>query len=1053
MFLFYCSDAYTECDIQHQEKEILNYLNENLHLIKSGANSKNNPIHFNESELSLNSTFSVVTKIKTKEFDESDVFSTPSCVSPEETNLHKTLSSSPSTELTREYYALVPIEGNILEKELIEQDALSNAFKSFIKSQGDVNGTQTKQCVKPTSLLLTSHLSKINKHSTNCDIEKEIECNTISNVSNKTKINNNTTSQVRKPNQFAEVERHYSNSSIEKTQEAAYSPDSLITDEPSSSSDYLSAYTVSPGAASSGCFSQLNMSENTTKMDNIIHTSDSGLENTGLMESINSHKDVTLTDLSLTESTLHDILSDETNNSFDASSSSELKQLQKLKICSQQVSHAGTTASQTDLNERKFNNPMSITDTCGTSSKEEKQRQNEEIVILESSSLSSETGSWESVFPPKAPVNDICQKFINHERQNSSRTELKSNCSSSTNIHQTPINPIGELCPSLVQKSPFKSSSCFIDAASLADEGETFISVNTDSNEVGISCSSVRKTLKDDSPNDCSEDNENEDSLEQVDNDVDSIQKDDSPVIFEMTPITEDSLNTNAYENAPGMPDLHSTSLENASVNLNKPDFVGENEKATTTKLIFQTSTPNNSIISVDPQDFPHLNESGIDIKPPKRENERIRKPYIEPIEKVNEDYHKFRKHSNESPIISGGASIEDHLPNVGSYSGSPMSKRKIENIPIVSGAYIPDKEIMDKQAKPVTNAHAWVVDMSQSNEDNNQVKPNANANSKPVMKPCFPIKDTLKSTSNSETSKSRSSVDSDSSEKSTHKFYIDLSTLPDATPPDQNLDEDNNEKKNIFSMFIDLGDNSTVVKEMPARLSSSLTKKSIKMENKTTNKSARNIKNPANKIAIDTSNIEIQNTFEKLESLCNDPNISILDIIKKPDHTSVDLNCKPDEQVEGNSFQNLQIQAAKTIIEEESVQINTGDLFVKLSDLDKPVLKTDKDVIPVIEKLSIRMTRSIPENNWPETSHASNSRSVDIISSFHSENALSLNRLFPHLKNDFSKSMPGSLSSRTRSPFRLGVSSSPGDIDEQPSDASEISSVQSSMCRSVVGE
>ncbi|XP_005177009.1 serine-rich adhesin for platelets [Musca domestica] len=38
-------------------------------------------------------------------------------------------------------------------------------------------------------------------------------------------------------------------------------------------------------------------------------------------------------------------------------------------------------------------------------SKEEKQRQNEEIVILETSSISSETGSWESVFPATNPPN------------------------------------------------------------------------------------------------------------------------------------------------------------------------------------------------------------------------------------------------------------------------------------------------------------------------------------------------------------------------------------------------------------------------------------------------------------------------------------------------------------------------------------------------------------------------------------------------------------------------------------------------------------------------
>ncbi|XP_073836919.1 uncharacterized protein [Musca autumnalis] len=40
--------------------------------------------------------------------------------------------------------------------------------------------------------------------------------------------------------------------------------------------------------------------------------------------------------------------------------------------------------------------------TAPPASKEEKQRQNEEIVILETSSISSETGSWESVFPPNA---------------------------------------------------------------------------------------------------------------------------------------------------------------------------------------------------------------------------------------------------------------------------------------------------------------------------------------------------------------------------------------------------------------------------------------------------------------------------------------------------------------------------------------------------------------------------------------------------------------------------------------------------------------------------
>lgn len=95
-------------------------------------------------------------------------------------------------------------------------------------------------------------------------------------------------------------------------------------------------------------------------------------------------------------------------------------------------------------------------------------------------------------------------------------------------------------------------------------------------------------------------------------------------------------------------------------------------------------------------------------------------------------------------------------------------------------------------------------------------------------------------------------------------------------------------------------------------------------------------------------------------------------------------------------------------------------------------------------------MTRSIPD--WGEQAFLTNSRSIEVITSFHSENALSLNRLFPHLKNEFSRSMPGSLSSRTRSPLRLGTSSTLGDGDEQGSDMSELSSMQSSNCRSGFG-
>lgn len=93
-----------------------------------------------------------------------------------------------------------------------------------------------------------------------------------------------------------------------------------------------------------------------------------------------------------------------------------------------------------------------------TSTKEEKQRQNEEIVIMETSSISSETGSWESIFPNRNVVNemkDCCRSFLNNER---------SNCAQC----------IGDPLSSKVSSHPSTSSvtACFIDASTLLDESE-----------------------------------------------------------------------------------------------------------------------------------------------------------------------------------------------------------------------------------------------------------------------------------------------------------------------------------------------------------------------------------------------------------------------------------------------------------------------------------------------------------------------------------------------------------------------------------------------------
>lgn len=1013
-FIFFFSDAYTECDIKNQEKQILVFLKNKLD--KASASIEPN---------------------KTENTDEIDIFLTPNCRSAYTESKYQQISClSPSTELTKEYYALVHIEGNLLEQELIEQDALSNAFHTLIKSQ-DRELQKVTQRTKPTSLsLISSHSPKTLKHSNNCDIYKELP-NENNLKKNEKKLNHSKNNQS--SNKSFEVFENNLNKTITNEVladkiilDSTYSPDSLVTDDPSSSSDYLSAaYTCSPALGSSGCFPQLNVGENSSKMENIFTSSDSGLENTGMLESITSHKDVTLTDVSLTESALQDLNTEE--------SEADCNQAQRMRFYTGSSSLNGLLGAE-DSNRQKNKYTGKQNDlTCCKSSKEEKQRQNEEIVILESSSVSSETGSWESVFPPKITDKEICDKFIHHERQyvnlNVTKKE-KPDCSNYKKFEK------------LLNKhaTPF-----FIDAASLADEeqaashSQTVNDIETDKLKYDIiptpskpmPCSTVNKL--DISPGDWSESNDNEDSLEQGDNkNTDSMQKDLSPTIFEMTPITEDSLSGNIPDNKGSM----ETNFFSSS----------ENEKAVSlaSSTVYMGTTPHNSIMSLKTSSLRQYESE-------ESENDTI-------ISK--ESYSSFRsgRYNESSPIVSGGTSIEDvHTPKL--QNSSPLIRRKIDNMPIVTGTSLPDEDCksLSKTPKPVY-VSAWVVDMSNSKNTVQSENSTSNINCrKPGDRNCETLKYETR-TSSSDNCKSRCSVDSDCSEKSGQKFYIDLSTLPDPLPPENPTSNVNsNEKKNIFSMYIDLGENTTL-KEMPSRLSTSLGNKKPVVESKGSSKSkfSKSISNEMDPSFCSKSQ-DVCMSFERYESLCNDPNISISEIISIP-KLPVGAKSNESHEAESKKIEKTSLRRingdksfmlnTENVIHEETInkQDQSVDLFVKLSDLDKPTVKSD-----IFEKESFdsRMTRSIPDNNWPERNvQTESSRSSEVISSFHSENALSLHRLFPHLKNEFSKSMPISLiSGRTRSPLRPGASSSFGEIDEHVSDVSEMSSVQSSMCRSVIGK
>ncbi|KPJ06319.1 BTB/POZ domain-containing protein 8 [Papilio machaon] len=824
------SDVYTECNIKHQEAEILQYLKDNLLFEKKDA------YYLSKDDLP----------------DENEIFSTPKCLSPFAEQELKGNPLSPNTELTKEYYALVPIDRHTFDQEIGEQDALSNAFQSMINAQAkETIQQQLSPRNKPTSLALTSsHTTKSIQHSNSCDT---FVCNRFEDVyyqnENVVKQALGETFSQKKCSIIPTHElvdnlnnhlKTLSNGEtvVEKTIEPSYTPDSLITDEPSSSSDYLSAtYTCPQGIYSSICQPLNNIGDSFTKMDSTFTPSDSGVEN-GLLESQSSHRDITLTDLSLTESAIHDSSSDDLKQIFSCANPTDDNHVSKYKYATAQSDKASLSSTSTETSSglvypRQSEERPKLRAMDLQSSKEEKQRQNEEIVNLESSSVSSETGSWESIFPPKLGEKAICEQFISQERQLSNNQ----NTVTKTNITDFMENN----SQSLVQKMQVQSASCFIDAASLRDEDET----------VGI-----------------------DDNLKYYNNyKKQDIEKSDSllPVVNE---------------------------------------------------------TPSSSQIEAGKNDRNDETNDHTEQQPNAESNSFVQWISLEENHKDTSSLKKDFKQNFDASHDFGKTSDTPH--NSINVSHPLQEKKSTENEKI-------------------------------NNDGNN-----------------------CSSTENIPAAQ----------EKSSHTFYIDFSSLPDSHPTEDNKTiETQSEKKNMFSMFIDLGETSKL-KKIPARLSSLF---------------------PARKNTKEKSLIEQTSTasFESCEMLCKDTSLTISEIVAihnqmesekqtiivQQSECSAETKAKPDEVISENVDKEV-----------KNIQ-NHSDLFVKLSDLDKPPMKTDFTRIlqRKSEGLDVRMTRSIPENNW-RVSHTSTFRSTEIISSFHSENALSLNRLFPHLKDQLiSRSMPGS--------------------------------------------
>lgn len=136
-------------------------------------------------------------------------------------------------------------------------------------------------------------------------------------------------------------------------------------------------------------------------------------------------------------------------------------------------------------NNRSFHH--SAADRSRLSSKEEKQRQNEEIVILESSSVSSETGSWESVFPQRHQfeVKDACKSFLSQEQKFCTQSTSHAPEETASFVPVAKKSSESETPSPGVQYKQFDDTStlakanhslgaCFIDASTLLDDEDVY---------------------------------------------------------------------------------------------------------------------------------------------------------------------------------------------------------------------------------------------------------------------------------------------------------------------------------------------------------------------------------------------------------------------------------------------------------------------------------------------------------------------------------------------------------------------------------------------------
>ncbi|XP_068968534.1 uncharacterized protein [Bombus flavifrons] len=197
----------------------------------------------------------------------------------------------------------------------------------------------------------------------------------------------------------------------------------------------------------------------------------------------------------------------------------------------------------------------------------------------------------------------------------------------------------------------------------------------------------------------------------------------------------------------------------------------------------------------------------------------------------------KKTKCDETMPIISGGVSTSDYSKP----TDSPTVRRKTESTPIVSGGSVimNEPEVKMRPTRMSSSMTAWVVDMSDCNKNESKLSNNSHAgmsqsfsNSECIKKPVrktsghekhgslgffVNLKDMDRKPISQQQSYSTDKKEQNGCSKSYCEFYVDISGTSNA-PKNKKIEveeptvkpekfNESGDKKNIFSMFIDLSD------------------------------------------------------------------------------------------------------------------------------------------------------------------------------------------------------------------------------------------------------